>query len=81
MVIRMKYFLCGLFTIILGYILSSLFSGIGVDSVEMTYINSIMISVIFLSGVVSFWGYIIFDKNEFNKSYREFIEEEYSLEM
>ena len=41
---------------------SSLFSGIGVDSVEMTYINSIMISVIFLSGVVSFWGYIIFDK-------------------
>ena len=26
-------------------------------------------------------GYIIFDKNEFNKSYREFIEEEYSLEM
>ena len=58
----MKYFLCGLFTIILGYILSSLFSVIGVDSVEMTYINSIMISVIFLSGVVSFWGYIIFDK-------------------
>lgn len=67
MVIRMKYFLCGLFTIILGYILSSLFSGIGVDSVEMTYINSIMISVIFLSGVVSFWGYIILIKLKRNK--------------
>lgn len=58
----MKFFVCGIFTVVIGYIISSYFSGIGTSIAEMTYINACTNAVLFLSGVISFWGYLIFDK-------------------
>lgn len=58
----MKFFVSGVLTIIVGYIISNAFSGIGTSIAEMTYINACTNSVLFLSGVISFWGYLIFDK-------------------
>ena len=57
----MKFFACGIFTILIGYILANLFSGIGTSIAEMTYVNACTNAVLFLSGVISFWGYLILD--------------------
>lgn len=57
----MKLFVCGIFTILIGYILSNLFSGVGTSIAEMTYVNACTNAVLFLSGVISFWGYLILD--------------------
>ncbi|MGX4601743.1 hypothetical protein [Faecalimicrobium sp. JNUCC 81] len=57
----MKFFVCGIFTILIGYILSNLFSGVGTSIAEMTYVNACTNAVLFLSGIISFWGYLILD--------------------
>ncbi|WP_154665258.1 hypothetical protein [Romboutsia timonensis] len=37
----------------------------------MSYINEVTLSVIFLSGIVSFWGYLILDKLNKEKDLNE----------
>jgi hypothetical protein len=69
----MKSLGIGLTTIVVGYILSSLFSGLGgTPDAYMSYVSAATNAVIFLSGVVSIWGYLILQelksKNNDNKS-------------
>ena len=49
----------GLVTIVIGYILSSMFSGLGTNNAYMTYVNACTNAVLFLAGIVSIWGYLI----------------------
>lgn len=58
----MKFFITGIGTILIGYWISTAFSGIGTSIAEMTYINACTNAVLFLAGVVSFWGYLIYEK-------------------
>ena len=55
----MKYLLSCLSTIIIGYVFSVMFCSIGVNDAYMSYVNAVSLSVLFLSGVVSFWAYFI----------------------
>lgn len=50
----MKYLIGSIVTIIIGYIFSGMLSGVGVSDAYMSYINEVTLSVIFLSGIVSF---------------------------
>jgi 4-hydroxybenzoate polyprenyltransferase len=61
-----------LLTIVIGYILSVAFSGLGTDDAYMSYVNACTNAVLFLAGIVSIWGYLILkelkDKNDDNKN-------------
>ena len=74
----MKYLIGSIVTIIIGYIFSGMLSGVGVSDAYMSYINEVTLSVIFLSGIVSFWGYLILDK--LNKE-KDLNEEIYNITM
>ena len=50
----MKYVIGSIATIIIGYVLSGMFSGVGVDDAYMSYINEVSLSILFLSGIISF---------------------------
>ena len=63
----MKYLIGSIITIIIGYVFSGMLSGVGVSDAYMSYVNAVTLSVIFLSGIVSFWGYLILDKDIKNK--------------
>lgn len=63
----MKYLFASIITITIGYIFSGMLSGVGVNDAYMSYVNEVTLSVIFLSGIVSFWGYLILDKLNKNK--------------
>ena len=67
----MKYLIGSIVTIIIGYIFSGMLSGVGVSDAYMSYINEVTLSVIFLSGIVSFWGYLILDKLNKEKDLNE----------
>ena len=58
----MKYLLSCLSTIIIGYVFSVMFCSIGVNDAYRGGVNAVSLSVLFLSGVVSFWAYFIYDK-------------------
>ena len=67
----MKYLIGSIVTIIIGYIFSGMLSGVGVSDAYMSCINEVTLSVIFLSGIVSFWGYLILDKLNKEKDLNE----------
>ena len=67
----MKYLIGSIVTIIIGYIFSGMLSGVGVSDAYMSYIKEVTLSVIFLSGIVSFWGYLILDKLNKEKDLNE----------
>ncbi len=58
----MKYLICSIITIIGVNLISDMFAGVGVSDAYMSYINGVSLSVACLAGIVSFWGYMIFDK-------------------
>jgi sugar phosphate permease len=62
----------GLLTIVIGYMLSRFFSGLGTDDANMSYVVGCINAVLYLSGIVSIWGYLILkelkDKNNDNKN-------------
>ena len=67
----MKYLIGSIVTIIIGYIFFFFLSGEGGSDAYMSYINEVTLSVIFLSGIVSFWGYLILDKLNKEKDLNE----------
>ena len=69
----MKYLIGSIITIIIGYVFSGMLSGVGVSDAYMSYVNvnEVTLSVIFLSGIVSFWGYLILDKLNKEKDLNE----------
>lgn len=66
----MKSLGIGLITIVIGYILSSMFSGLGTSDAYMSYISSCTNAVLFLAGIISIWGYLILQelKNKNNNN-------------
>lgn len=58
----MKYLIWSTITIVGVNIISDMFAGVGVSDAYMSYVNGVSLSVACLAGVVSFWGYMIFDK-------------------
>ena len=67
----MKYLIGSIITIIIGYVFSGMLSGVGVSDAYMSYVYEVTLSVIFLSGIVSFWGYLILDKLNKEKDLNE----------
>ena len=67
----MKYLIGSIITIIIGYVFSGMLSGVGFSDAYMSYVNEVTLSVIFLSGIVSFWGYLILDKLNKEKDLNE----------
>ena len=77
----MKYLIGSIVTIIIGYIFSGMLSGVGVSDAYMSYINEVTLSVIFLSGIVSFWGYLILDKLNKEKDLNEDIMNDNNIDI
>lgn len=58
----------GVITIIIGYLLSIFFSGLGTSNAYMSYVNACTNAVLFLAGIVSIWGYLILQELKKSKN-------------
>ncbi|MGK0468367.1 hypothetical protein [Clostridium sp.] len=62
----------GLLTIVIGYILSVSLASLGTVDASMSYVVGCINAVLYLSGIVSIWGYLILKelkyKNNYNKN-------------